>query len=86
MPTDPYSLPNGTLRNRLGIDDAKALEAAEADITGARLVALRQLHLPGSYDLDHLRAFHRYIFGDVYEWAGELRRVDITKFDTFCRA
>jgi cell filamentation protein len=85
MPTDPYSLPNGTLRNRLGIDDAKALEAAEADITGARLVALGQLHLPGSYDLDHLRAFHRYIFGDVYEWAGELRRVDITKFDTFCR-
>jgi fido (protein-threonine AMPylation protein) len=56
MPTDPYSLPNGTLRNRLGIDDAKALEAAEADITGARLVALGQNDLPGSYDLDHLRA------------------------------
>jgi cell filamentation protein len=41
--------------------------------------------LAGKYDLDHLRAFHRFIFGDIYAWAGELRTVDITKFDTFCR-
>ena len=37
---DPYALANGTLRNRLGLDDPKALEAAEADVTGARLVML----------------------------------------------
>lgn len=53
---DPYSLPNGTLRNLLGIDDAAALQSAEADITGARLVALGQRSLPGAYDLSHLRA------------------------------
>jgi cell filamentation protein len=82
---DPYALPNGTLRNLLGIEDPKALESAEADITVARLVALGMHSLPGPYDLDHLCAFHRYIFGDIYDWAGHLRRVDITKFDTFCR-
>ncbi len=82
---DPYTLPGGTLRNLLGIEDPKALESAEADITAARLVALDLYSLPGSYDLDHLCAFHRFIFGDIYDWAGHLRRVDITKFDTFCR-
>jgi len=82
---DPYTSPNGTLRNRLGIEDPKALEAAEADITGAKLVALGRRSLPGKYDLAHLCAFHRFIFGDIYDWAGNLRTVDITKFDTFCR-
>ena len=81
----PYTLPDGTLRNLLGIEDPKVLEAAEADITGARLVALGRHSLPGEYDLDHLRAFHHFVFSDVYEWAGELRTVDITKYDTFCR-
>jgi len=27
----------------------------------------------------HLRAIHRHLFGDVYEWAGELRNIDISK-------
>ena len=34
--------------------------------------------------LDHLRAFHRYILGDVYPWAGELRTVSIAKGSLFC--
>jgi hypothetical protein len=33
--SDPYVLPNGVLRNRLGITDAAALATAEADITRA---------------------------------------------------
>jgi cell filamentation protein len=82
---DPYALPNGTLRNLLGIDDAAALQSAEADITGARLVALGQRLLHGPYDLAHLCAFHRFIFGDIYDWAGALRTIDITKYDAFCR-
>lgn len=81
---DPYALPSGVLRNRLGIDDADALAAAEADISGARMIGLAFRTVPGHYDLSHLRAFHRILFGDVFEWAGELRTVDITKSDTFC--
>jgi fido (protein-threonine AMPylation protein) len=82
---DPYALPNGVLRNLLGIDVAAALESAEADITGARLIALHGRALPGKYDLTHLRDFHRFIFGDIYNWAGALRTVDITsRMREFC--
>ena len=35
--------------------------------------------MPGNYDLPHLQAFHRYIFGDLYDWAGELRTVTLGK-------
>jgi cell filamentation protein len=33
----------------------------------------------GRFDLDHLRAIHRHLFQDVYDWAGELRTVEISK-------
>lgn len=82
---DPYILPNGVLCNLLGIDDPDALADAEWDITTARMTALRSRRLPGSYNLAHLCAFHRVIFGDVYSWAGEVRTVDIAKYDVFCR-
>lgn len=29
----------------------------------------------------HLKALHRYLFQDLYEWAGDLRTVDIGKAD-----
>jgi len=33
----------------------------------------------GAFDLTHLRAIHRHLFQDVYDWAGELRTVEIDK-------
>jgi cell filamentation protein len=33
----------------------------------------------GNFDLPHLQAIHRHLFQDVYEWAGELRTVDLFK-------
>lgn len=83
---DPYALPNGVLRNKLGITDHQLLAAAEADITRARLVMLAERPLPGAYDLDHLRGFHAAVFSDIYEWAGELRTVNIAKRTPFCPA
>lgn len=83
--TDPYTSPTGVLHNLLGITDPEELKTAEADITGARLIALSRARIEGRYDLAHLQAFHRFVFGDIYEWAGELRTVDIAKQDQFCR-
>ncbi len=83
---DPYSTPNGVLRNKLGITDHQLLAAAEADITRARLVMLAERPLPGAYDLGHLQAFHATLFGDIYAWAGELRTVNIAKRTPFCPA
>lgn len=82
--TDPYSEPNGVLRNSLGITDATELSEAEADIAAVELAILDAEPLPGSYDLAHLQAFHRQIFGSVYPWAGELRTVEISKGTSFC--
>lgn len=83
--TDPYfDGEHGLLRNRLGIVDPIELKQVEAELTALRLVELQEEPLPGSYDLVHLQALHRFIFGDVYDWAGELRTVSIGKGDVFC--
>ena len=78
MTWDPYlDLQSGRLRNRLGITDARALRHVEAELTASRIYDLIRSPIPGAYDLAHLRAFHRQIFQDLYDWAGELRTVSI---------
>jgi cell filamentation protein len=75
---DPYlDLQSGLVRNRLGITDARALRHLEAELTASRIYDLIRSPIPGAYDLAHLRAFHRQIFQDLYDWAGELRTVSI---------
>lgn len=85
MTDDPYSdQTTGVLSNRLGIVDAETLRRVESDLTHAALADLGSRALPGGYDLAHLQAFHREIFGDIYAWAGQLRSVRIAKTDLFC--
>jgi len=85
VPDDPYSDPaTGVLRNKLALTTALDLEAAEREITHATLILLREAPVPPSYDLLHLRAVHRRIFGDIYDWAGQIRTVVITKGNLFC--
>jgi len=82
---DPYLDPvGGVLRNLLAITDAAELARAEAALSASRLIDLERRRLPGRYDLAHLQAFHRYILGDVYDWAGQLRTVSIAKGSVFC--
>jgi cell filamentation protein len=83
LPADPYVFPGtNCLRNRLGIRDPRELAVIEAEQTSILIAQLERTRLPGRYDLAHLRAFHRRIFGDIYEWAGELRTVAIAKDDS----
>lgn len=78
--TDPYVYPGtAVLRNLAGLKDANALADHEAQVSTLRLVQLSVLRLEGTYDLTHLRQFHRFIFQDVYSWAGELRSVPLAK-------
>jgi cell filamentation protein len=64
------------LRNKLGLTDLAQLDRMER-----RLVTQRAAEgVPyGRSDLAHLRAIHRHLFQDVYEWAGELRTAEIAK-------
>jgi cell filamentation protein len=78
--TDPYTWPGTScLRNKLGIRDAAELATVEARIVAIRDVQLASDPLPGEYNLAHLQLFHRFLFRDVYEWAGKTRTVDIAK-------
>ena len=78
--SDPYLDPaTGVLTNRLGITDEATLEQTEAALAATRSYELSQTPLKGRFDLAHLQAVHRYLFGDLYEWAGQLRTIDISK-------
>ena len=77
---DPYVDPaSGVLKNRLGITGAATLEETEAALVATRSYELYGTPLKGAFDLAHLQAIHRYLFRDLYEWAGELRTIDIAK-------
>ena len=85
MPEDPYSDPvTGVLYNKLGLGAAAGLEAAEREITHAALILLDESPVSPSYDLPHLQEIHKRIFGDIYEWAGQIRTVAIAKGAMFC--
>ena len=85
MADDPYTHPDtGVLLNKLGLGTAEDLEAAEREITHAALVLLRESPVHPGYDLPHLCAIHRRIFGDIYHWAGRIRTVGIAKGTLFC--
>jgi cell filamentation protein len=82
---DPYTDPvTGVLLNKLGLGTAAELEAAEREITHAALILLRESPVHPDYDLLHLCAIHRRIFGDIYDWAGQIRTVSIAKGSLFC--
>lgn len=77
---DPYVYPGtGVLRNLAGLRDADTLADREAQTSTLRLAQLAAIRLEGAYDLSHLQAFHRFIFRDIYPWAGELRSVPLAK-------
>ena len=76
---DPYLLPNGTLRNKLGLTNQDELQRAENRITAAR-GALLERDLPGPpFTFDTLKAVHFELFQDVYAWAGQARTTPLAK-------
>ena len=50
-----------------------------------RLMDLLEKPISGKFDLEHLRNIHKYIFQDIYPWAGKIRTVDIAKSNMFCK-
>lgn len=71
---------SGILKNKLNLHDEQILEEAEREFSSQAAVNIEYQEPP--YHLDYLRQIHRILFEDVYEWAGELRQVDISKGNT----
>lgn len=81
---DPHVYPGtNVLINHFGISDPAELARREHDASAARLAVLQDQPLAGGYVLPHLQAFHRYIFGLGYPWAGEIRTVRIAETEMF---
>lgn len=84
--SDPiYCYPeSNVLKNKLGIKDKDRLNQVERKLTMLRIMDLLKKPIKGKFDLTHLQAIHKYLFQDVYEWAGKIRTVDIAKGNMFC--
>ena len=84
--SDPYVYPGTTvLRNKYDWMDQDELHIIESISTGGNLLYLQKHPVDGSFDFDHLKKIHHFIFQDIYEWAGDIRTVDIGKNNLFCR-
>jgi len=70
------------LINKLDIRDEKLLAETEADITFMKSVMLDNNPIEGCFDFEHYKAIHRFLFSDIYDWAGEVRTVNISKKGT----
>lgn len=83
---DPYCYENSlTLKNKFNITDDVILQKAEKEISAEASYSIQFKSPP--YDLNYLKNIHFKLFSKIYSWAGEIRRIDISKEDTrFCTA
>lgn len=81
---DPYLYPGlDIMRNRLNIRQQQRLEQAAYEMTALRAATIELGPLVRG--LPHLRTIHRQLYQDIFDWAGQLREVDIYQGDTpFC--
>jgi cell filamentation protein len=80
---DPYLYPDSdVLQNLFDIRDPAELESVEADYTSFRLKQLLDNPVLGDFDFDHLCRIHKYIFQDIFEWAGTPRIINISKAES----
>ena len=66
------------LKNKLDIKDEKTLDLIEAEQSRANMMLLYEQGIE-EFSADSLCDIHRFLFGDIYEWAGQYRRINIEK-------
>jgi len=83
---DAYYCYPGTnvLKNKLNIHDSTILTEAEREIASLRIAQAAVNPIVGRFDLPHLKRIHRFLFSDIYAWAGKIRMINISKGTTFC--
>lgn len=72
------------LINKLNIINDEDLFNAERELISLRIYELNKKPLKGNFDFKHLKDIHKYLFQDVYRWAGDIRNCNIAKQDLFC--
>jgi len=70
------------LENKLGITDSAELDRMEEKISKKKALELFESGLLDKLEagtFDSLRQIHRFLFSDIYDFAGEVRTVNIAK-------
>lgn len=70
------------LENKIGITDAPLLAEAEERISKKKAVELFESGLLNTWEagtFSSLRSIHKYLFEEIYDFAGEIRTVNIAK-------
>lgn len=70
------------LINKLGITDENKLKEFEGAVTFAKASELELNPISDTFDVEHYKSIHKYLFEDIYDWAGEYRTVNISKKGT----
>lgn len=79
---EKYCYPKSdVLRNKYDIRDKKLLERFEGQKIITKLIGLdiNPNKINASFDTRHLIAVHKYLFGDIYDWAGCFRTENLYK-------
>ncbi|MBE6904404.1 MAG: cell filamentation protein Fic [Ruminococcaceae bacterium] len=78
-----YCYPDtNVLKNKLNIRDNKLLKTAEEEITLIKQMELLKNPIKGNFSKSHLMNIHKFIFEDIYLFAGKIRQEQISKADT----
>ena len=67
------------LKNIPGIRDQKKLENYEKSIVAVKLMALSKKGITGDFSINHFLEIHKFLFEDIYPFAGQFRTANIFK-------
>ena len=70
------------LVNKLDIHDEAALEELESVLTATKSAEWVHGSPMETFDFAHYLAIHKFLFEDLYDWAGQIRTVNIEKKGT----
>jgi len=74
------------LKNKLGIINKQELKEAEKEIVRKKLAYLYLNPIKGNFDKEHLLNVHKFIFDEIYPFAGQIRTCTLQKdIHEFCK-
>ena len=80
---DPYLDENRVLKNKFGIRNKEEMRSKEIRIVTYKLFKIREQNFGKSNNIECLKNINKYLFGDLYEWAGETRKIDMIKYEKY---
>lgn len=80
---DPYLDENRVLKNKFGIKNKEELRSKEIRIVTYKLFKIREQNFGKSNNVECLKNINKYLFGELYEWAGETRKIDMIKYEKY---